>query len=145
MGIYSPILLNKTPTKTITFTGASGLGLAGTNVVLFVVTGLITVVKIVVRCTTNLGEAAPTATVSLGTVATPALFIAATNSVDIDANDVWTALAPTTRSIVIPAAMKDTLVNGENIIIACAAQNTNAGVLDIVLTYQPETEGAMVV
>ena len=129
--------------KTITFTGATNLGEAGTNATVFTVTGQIHVVSLVPYCTTNLGEALATATVSLGTTATVALFIAATNSVDIDANEVWTAAAPTTRSLAIPAALKDIAVNN-NIIVACATQNTNAGVIDFTMTWYPLSAGATV-
>ena len=141
-GGSSPLLIPVR--KTITFTGAANLGQAATAVTVFTVTGLITVVKIVARCTSDLTVVAG-ATIALGTVATPQLFIATTTSDDVDSPDVWTAVAPTLRSIIIPAIMKDTLINGENIIITNATQNTTGGVLDIVLTYQAETAGAVAV
>src|SRR3989304_5161178 len=102
MGYLGATSLLRTVRKTITFTGAANLGQAGTNTTVFTVTGQIHVVLLTPYCTTNLDEALATATVSLGTATQAALFIAATNSVDIDANEVWTALAPITRSLAVP-------------------------------------------
>ena len=130
--------------KTITYTGAANLGQAGSNVTIFTVTGQIHVVTLIPYCTVNLGEALATATITLGTATQTELFIAATNSVDIDADDVWTALAPATRSLAIPAALKDIAVN-DNIVNACAVQNTNAGSILYTLIYYPVSAGATVV
>lgn len=141
-GGSSPLL--RMVRTTITFTGAANFGEAGSNVTVFTVTGKIHVVSLVPYCTTNLAEAAPTATVTLGTTATTNLFIAATNSVDIDADDVWTAVAPTTRSLAIPAALRDIAVNN-NIIMAAATQNTTAGVIDFTMVYYPLSAGAVAV
>jgi hypothetical protein len=137
--------LIRTVVKTVTFTGAANLGQAATAVTVFTVTGMITVVKITARCTTDLVPAVAGATVALGTVATPLLFITTTTSADVDSPDVWSQAAPTLRSIIIPTIMKDTLVNGENIIITNATQDTSGGVLDIILTYTAETAGALAV
>ena len=122
--------------STVTFTGAANLGQAGTNTTIFTVTGQIHVVSLTPYCTTDLTEALATATLSLGTATQAALFIAATNSVDIDANEVWTALAPATRSLALPAALKDIEVN-DNFIAAAAVHNTNGGVIRFDLLYVP--------
>src|SRR3972149_5138245 len=144
MGYLGATSLLRTVRKTITFTGAANLGQAATNATVFTVTGQIHVVLLTPYCTVNLGEAAPTATIALGTPLQVALFIAATNSVDIDANEVWTALNPITRSLALPAALKDIEIN-EDIIAACATQNTNAGAIAFTLTYYPLSANALVV
>lgn len=123
-------------TKTLTFTGASGFGQAGTNATLFTVTGDVLVRLISTFCTTNLGEAAATATVALGVVNNTGLFIAATNSVDIDSGEFWVSTTPTANGIAAPAATKDVLVT-QNIVVGCAAQNTNAGVLRADVWWRP--------
>lgn len=130
--------------KTITYTGATNFGEAASNVTIFTVTGKIHVVSLVPYCTVNLGESGATATITLGTTATTALFIAATNSVDIDADDVWTATGPTTRSLAIPAALKDIAVNND-IVNACATTNTNSGAVQYTLVYYPLSAGATAV
>lgn len=141
-GGSSPIL-KRAPRNTVTFTGASGLGQAGTTTTIWTVTGQIHLVLLTAYCTTDLTEAAPTATISLGTTTQTALFIAATNSVDIDSGEVWTAANPTTRSLAIPAALKDIAVNN-NIIVTAATQNTTGGVIEFNMIYYPLSAGATV-
>ena len=130
-------------TKTLTFTGAANLGQAATNATLFTVTGEILVLYLTPFCTVNLGEAAPTATVSLGVTGSTALFIAATNSVNIDANTFWVDTAPDANGVAIPAALKDIIVT-DNILVACAAQNTNAGAIRFDLLWLPLSSDAAV-
>lgn len=114
--------------KSITYTGATGLGEAATSTTIFTVTGEILVVRLVPFCTTNLGESGATATIALGVTSSTALFIAATNSVDIDANEFWVSTTPTANGIALPAAMKDIVIT-DNILTTHAVTNTNAGVL----------------
>lgn len=140
-----PSALVRAPDKTITFTGAAGLGAAGGNVTVYTITGRVLLVHFPPPfCTTNLGEAAPTATVSLGTPTNVDDLIGATNSVDIDANEWWSS--PTSPVAGDDAELTNTSsirVLSENIIIACATQNTNAGVLVFQgLYYIPLTAGA---
>ena len=148
---YSPPTqpLVRAPDKTITFTGASGLGQAGTNVTVYTITGRVLIVYFPPPfCTTLLTEAAPTATVSLGTTTTVALFIGATTSTLIDVNEWWD---DTADGNILQGSGSDLVGNGiaapgvisENIVIACATQNTNAGVLVFQgLMYIPLTAGA---
>ena len=143
MALYSPGSM-VTVHKTITFDGTAGLGAAGTPVSVFTTTGQVLVVAIVPFCTTLLTEAVAGATLALGITGSTALFIAATNAVDIDANEFWLDTAPDPAGIALPAAMKD-IVIAANVIITPATQNTNGGVLDIDLIYIPlSTDGAMV-
>ena len=135
MGLYSPGSM-ATVIKSVTFTGAAGAGATGTPVTFFTVTGEVLVVALVPFCTSNLGEAAPTATLALGVTGSTSLFIAATNSVDIDANEFWVDTVPDANGIALPAALKDIVIT-DNIIATPAAQNTNAGVLRITCIYIP--------
>ena len=138
--------------KTITLTGAAALGLAGTVVPVFTVVGRVWVQLITAFCTTNLGEAVATATLSLGVTSDVDKFIAVTNSIDIDANDWWTQAAPAEvgaanalKATTSPtaAAQMDVLVS-ENIILNPLVQNTNAGVLVIDIWYHPITDDGAV-
>lgn len=129
--------------KTVTFTGAAGAGAVGT-VNVFTVTGRVIIEAIVPYCSTNLGEAAPTATVALGVADVPELFVAATTSTAIDAGEYWTSTTPTAGGVAIPAAMQLVAVDSD-IIITCAAQNTNAGVIAFTVIWTADTAGASVV
>lgn len=132
--------------KTVTFTGGAGAGVAGGTVTVFTVSGDVYLHAIIAKCTSNLGEAAPTAVVSLGTVNQVTRFVAATNSVDIDANEAWVSGTPTLGSIDLPDAMQSVLiVNGDDIIVNCSTQNTNAGVIDFTVFWEPvSTDGNLV-
>lgn len=134
------------PSKTITFTGLTGAGLAGENVTVYTITGRVAIVSFPAPfCTTSLTEASSTATVSLGTTTTVAAFLAATNSTVIDANEWWDSA---TDGNIIAGSGSDLVASGivpisNNIVIACAAQNTNGGVLVFNgLQYIPLTAGA---
>lgn len=143
MGFISPGQLNLA-TKTLTFTGAANLGQAATNATLFTVTGEVLVAAIVPFCTVLLDEAAPTATVSLGVTGSTALFIAATNSVDIDANEFWVDSAPDANGIAVPAALKDIAIT-DNILVANAAQNTTSGSIRFDVYWMPLSAGSSLV
>ena len=139
--------LVRAPDKTITFTGAANFGQAGTSVTVYTITGRVLIVYFPPPfCTTNLGEAAPTATVALTVPSIAGLWMGATSSVNIDQDEWWDATAD--GSIVAGAGKELQAANGinaisENIVIVCATQNTNAGVLVFQgLHYIPLTEGA---
>src|SRR3990167_4013531 len=101
-------------TKSVTFTGAANLGAVGA-VPLFTVTGEVLVRAIAGFCTTNLTEAAPTATLALGVTGSTALFVAATTATAIDANLFWVDTVPDANGGALPAACKDILIT-DNII-----------------------------
>lgn len=130
---------------TITFDGSAGAGATGTNVDLFTVTGEIFVDSIIGYCTTNLTEAAPTATISLGTTTTAAQFIAATNSVEIDANEFWVDTTPVVN-VALPAALGggQPIAVSENIVVVPATQNTDAGVIEFTMFWRPISTDAAV-
>lgn len=130
--------------KIITFTGAANLGQAGTNASIFTVTGEVLIIALVPFCTTDLTEALATATVSLGVTGSTALFIAATNSVDIDANEFWVDATPDANGIALPAALKDIVIT-DDVLVACAAQNTNGGVIRFDCYWMPLSDDGLMV
>lgn len=136
----------RTTRKTVTFTGGAGAGAAGGTVTVFTVTGDVYLHTLTAKCTTNLGEAGATATVALGTVNQATRFIAATNSVDIDANEWWVSTTPTAYSIDLPDAMQSVIIgSGDDIVITCATQNTSSGVLEFVCNWESlSTDGTLV-
>ena len=131
--------------KTITFTGAAGLGAVGT-VSLFTVSGDVLITGFVGKCTTNLTEAAPTATVVVGTATTTNHFLTVQNAVDIDADELWgssvsraTTIQPNTTTTYELGAIN------QNIIITVGAQNVTAGVVEFTCFWRPVSIGASVV
>ncbi|MDZ4250920.1 MAG: hypothetical protein U0990_12665 [Candidatus Nanopelagicales bacterium] len=137
----------KQVTKTITFTGAAGAGEVGT-VTVFTVAGRVFVNRITAYCTTLLDEALATATIALGTAGDTDGFIGATNAVDLDALEWWTAASPVVGSKSPLKVETGGLVTGqidkmvsEDIIITVGAQNVDAGVIVFDVWYDPITSG----
>ena len=141
-----PIVPYQITRKTITFTGAAGLGAVG-DVDLFTVTGEILVVAIIPFCTTNLVENGATTLISLGTTSIVAQFIAVSEPEDIDANEFWTAAAPVAGSLALPALLQDTLIPGavDDILITVTTDTVTGGVLEVTLQWRPiSADGAVV-
>lgn len=129
--------------KTITFTGGAGAGAVG-SVAIFTVTGEVLIAVMAPMCTTLLTEAAPTATLALGVTGSTSLFIAATNAVDIDANEFWVDATPDANGIAAPSALKDILIT-DNIIGTVAAQAISTGAIRFDLWYLPMSSNGGVV
>lgn len=127
--------------KTVTFTGAAGLGAAGT-VALFTVTGKVLVNAIIPHCSTLL-TATGAATVALGVTNATTLFIAATTATDIDADEFWVDTAPDISGVAIPAALKDIAVS-QNIFLTIAAADVSTGTMTFDIYWQPISDGASV-
>ena len=129
--------------KTLTFTGAAGLGAVGA-VPLFTITGEVEIVRIVPFCTTLLGEAAPGgATLALGVTVATTLLIAATTALDIDANEFWVDITPDPNGIAIPAALKEIAIT-DNIIGTVAVAAVNSGVIRFDLLWSPISADGLV-
>lgn len=120
---------------TVTFTGAANLGAVGA-VPLFTVTGEVLIERIVPFCTVLLTEAGATATLALGVTGSTALFIAAINAVDIDANEFWTGATPTANGIAVPAALKDIAIT-DNIIATVGTQAVDSGAIRFDCWWRP--------
>jgi len=126
--------------KTLTFTGAAGLGATGA-VPLFTITGLVNVSLIVGRCTTSLTSAGG-GTLALGVTGATTLFIAATTGTALTTTDkIWASATPQANGIAAPAALKD-IVIGQDIIGTVAVANITGGVLEIDCYYLPLSAGA---
>ena len=139
LGTGSP----RVASKTVTFTGASGLGQSATNTTWFTVTGLILVEFIAGRVTTNLTVSAG-ATITLGVTGSTSLFIAATaGSTLLTSAEIWASTTATAAGIAIPAALKAVAIDA-NILSAVAVNNITAGVIEMNLIWRPLTPGATV-
>lgn len=127
-------------TKTITFTGASGLGQFGTAVPLFTVSGDVLITRIAARCTTNLAGAS--ATISVGTAGTVAGLIALTTATGLTTTNKWWADA-TPAPMKSLAALNQNAVLSDNIIINPLTANVTGGVLVFYCEYVPLSAGAV--
>ena len=143
LGTALPRLAN----KTLTFTGASGLGLHGTASTIFTVTGFIYIEAIAVRCTTSLTGA--NATLTFGVVGATTLFIGTTTATSITTSaELWIDATPAeTVGVALPAGFKGILVNAANVIISSthASADVASGVLEIDMVWRPLTSTATVV
>lgn len=134
MDVVSPSVRAR---KTITFTGAAGLGAVGA-VPLFTLTGRVIVDKIVAVCTVDLVSAGG-GTLALGVTGATSQFVGATTATAIDAGKVWVSTTPTAAAIAIPAACKDTPIAAD-IIGTIATADVTAGAIVIDVWYSPLTD-----
>ena len=132
-----------TARKTVTFTGAAGVGAVGT-VALFTVTGSVIVEEIAAQCTTDLVSAGA-GNVSLGVTGNTAIFIAATVATALDNPDPWVDASPTeVGAVALPTAMKQILVTA-SLILTVDTGDVTAGVLQFEVTWRPvSSNGALV-
>ena len=120
---------------TITFTGASGLGLVNTNVTVFTTTGTVLVRYILGVVTTNLTGA--NSTIQLGTTNTLAGFIGATTATTlVTTANIWMTTTATRGFFITASITKDTIIT-ENVLIRSLTADTTGGVLDIYCLWAP--------
>ncbi len=119
--------------KTITFDGTGNLGQTGTAATFFTVTGEVMIVALVPICTGNLTlDGVPTdGTLALGITGSTALFVAATNVLDININTFWVDTVPDANGVLIPAALKDIAITDDIIATSAGTDNCNGGSLRI--------------
>lgn len=121
-------------TKTVTFTGATGLGEVG-SVPLFTVTGEVIVERIVPFCSTSLTVTGGvgTASMQLGVTGATNLFVATTDPTAIDAGEFWVDATPDARGVALPAALKDIVITDS--IVAEVTNNEAADAEVATLTF----------
>src|SRR3972149_5642983 len=143
--IISPPSYVRRTSKEITFTGAAGLGAVG-NVPLFTVTGEVLVVYLVPFTVLTLTEALATATLALGVTNSTALFIAATNAVNLTTGEFWTESTgggTAEAGIAVPAPLKDIAISS-NIVGTVATQAVNGGTVRFAVYYLPLSSDGLV-
>jgi len=130
----------------VTFTGASGLGLAGSTTTFFTVTGEILCslqAYVVETLTQNLG----TPTLTLGVANSTSLFIAATTATTLATGEFWTESTgggTANAGVAMPAAMKDILVTANVVGVVGGTNNIDGGTLRLVLLWIPMSTDAAV-
>jgi hypothetical protein len=128
--------------KEVAFDGGAGSGAVGT-VALFTVTGAVWV-HVVGICSEDLTEAAPTATVEVGTAASTAALIAQTNATDIDDGEVWFDASPA-QIEVLTGVGGAFIAGGDDIILTVGARNVDDGTITFACFWTPLTAGSNVV
>lgn len=116
----------------------------GTNdpYTLFTVTGDVEV-RIFGVCTTDLAGA--TATISVGTVMTPAGLIASTTATDIDTGELWHDATPDANVELLTVAPAKIIVNGADIIESVGTADITSGNIYYVCLWQGLSVGSSVV
>ncbi len=141
--------LTREATKTVTFTGAAGLGAVG-NVSLFTVTGAVHIVSIdnVVDTTVTVDGGTGAASVKLGVVGSLSLFIGALlANLLTSTNKHWQSTTPTAAGIAQAAAQQDIDISG-NIVIEVTSTGTqivNGGAITSKVVWFPITPGSTLV
>jgi len=127
--------------KTVTFTGAEGLGAVG-SVNLFTVLGLVKM-RIMAICSVNLAsDAAPGgATIEVGVAGTTNKFIATTTAEDIDAADIWHDATPD-AAVEADSVAPFYLNYGCNVIATVAVDDVVSGVITFIAEYVPLESGS---
>lgn len=140
--------------KTIAFDGSAGNGAVGT-VAVATVSGDVLIHRAICKCTEDLTEAAPTATIDVGTTTVPAaLFANPTGGpTAIDSGEYWGNTA-TTATLSARAATGSYNANSggttsnfnkalsESIIVTVGTQNVTNGTLEFTFWWEPISDGA---
>jgi hypothetical protein len=129
--------------KTLTFTGAAGLGQSGSPIPLFNLTGAVYVERIA-----GIGMTTPTSagggTLALGVTGSASLFIAATTATTIATGLTWQTTTANATGLAVPATNKEILI-AASIIGTVAVAGITAGVIQVVCYYRPaSSDGALV-
>ncbi|HET6495070.1 MAG TPA: hypothetical protein VFH61_06875 [Thermoleophilia bacterium] len=128
-------------TKSVTFTGATGLGEIG-PVPIFNLTGSAHIKKITAWCETAVEGA--TATISLGVTGVTTLWIGATTATSLIANEFWQDATPTTTNEALSTAMIDELIS-TSIIVTVGTADVTAGLVHFTAEYEPTSVGGTLV
>lgn len=144
---------NDTPrslSKTITWTGGSGLGLNATTTTWFTLSGgLVVIDEISGRVTTNHAVSNVLASLALGVVGQAAIFIAATVVLNVTglltATPIWMSITPTAGGLLKPAITVNTVISGNIITTVGGTGNIDSGVLELNVRWHPLTPGAVLV
>lgn len=125
--------------KTLTFTGAAGLGAVG-SASIFTITGEVLIHALIAFCTTGL-TTTTTGSISLGTTQQVARFVAliAASAGDhpIDTGEYWVSTTPTPGSIDLPDAMQSVIVSEDDIIATITVAAFTAGVVEFTVFWEP--------
>ena len=139
--LVPPVTRIRKLVKTVTFTGAAGLGAIG-QVPALTFSGISYVVRLIPVCTVDLVSAGA-GTVSLGRSNAVTQFLGVTTATAMDAGQYWLGTTPHTIAVGMPAGLKD-FVCGTDITIDVLTGNVTAGAIAFYIEYMPISSGAEV-
>lgn len=135
--------------KTVTLTGAAGLGAVGA-VPIFTVTGEVFISKIVPICTVDLVSAGG-GSLALGVTGSTSLFVGATTATAIDVGEFWLTTTPAAGGSQLHAGTTATVAGGEdfvitdNIIGTVSVADVTAGAIRFDVYYKPLSSDGTIV
>ena len=132
--------LIKRQTKSVIFTGASGLGLAGTTTTFFTTTGEVLLVYLVPFVVATLTQNLATPTLGLGVANATELFIVATTATNLVTGEFWTESTgggTAEAGIALPAALKEIVISSNIVGVVGGTNNINGGTLRLDAYYLP--------
>lgn len=121
-------------TKTITFTGAAHLGLSGSDIPLFTVTGQCWV-KLFGVCTADLTSSG--GTLEIGCTGNTAALVAQTTASTIDAGEIWFSNTPAVGITASSNITEKLIVGGSDIIGTVGSADITDGSITFYLYFQP--------
>ena len=116
---------------TITFTGASGLGLINVDVPVVTITGRVLLREMTFFCSTLLAGVG--ASLTLGTANSVGSIIAVTTATAIDTNEFWRDATPESQ---ISTALKNRVISA-NMVIGVTGADVTGGVLQVAIKWSP--------
>ena len=132
--------LDRRNSVSVTFTGASGLGAAGTTTTFFTTTGEVLILYIVPFVVLTLTQSGATPTLALGVTNATGLFIAATTATALATGEFWTESTgggTAEAGIAVPAALKDILISSNIIGTVGGTLNIDGGTLRLDVYWRP--------
>ncbi len=127
--------------KSVTLTGAAGLGAIG-SVALFTVTGTV-IARVIAVCSTNLAGAS--STVEVGVTGGTDALIATTTATDIDSGEIWHDASPDSPIELSSVGTENIIAKGANIIMTVKVANATAGALKFFIIWKPVSSDGKIV
>ena len=118
--------------KTLTLTGASGLGLVSVDIPVLTITGRVLMRELAIFCSTALASAGG-GVLSMGTANNPGGIIPKTTATIIDINEFWRDTTPELESSPV---IKDEAI-AANVIIQPTVATVESGVLEVSIYWSP--------
>ena len=131
----------------VTFSGASGLGAAGTTTTFFATTGEVVVAYLVPYVVGTLTQSGATPTLALGVTNSTGLFIAATIATTLATGEFWTEATgggTANAGIAVPAALKDIAITSNIIGTVGGTSDINGGTLRLDVYWLPLSSNGLV-
>lgn len=130
------VLISRVPdrfVRTITLTGASGLGLVDVDIAVATITGRVLLNDIAIFCSTLLASSGG-GVIAFGSVGTTSGIIEVTTATEIDADEFWRDATP---ELEVSRAINDRVIGGANLILRPTVATIQSGVLEVAMYWTP--------